>query len=73
MKLNYERLLREWISPGHLLGFLALIMAIVAAPARADDTELALAKSLVEKGVQLSETKGAVTAITIADGSKLTD
>jgi hypothetical protein len=56
-----------------LLGFLALIMAIVAAPARADDTELALAKSLVEKGVQLSETKGAVTAITIADGSKLTD
>ncbi len=50
---------------------LLVSLAAVSGFARADDAEIG--KLLQSKGVEVKETRGIVTAITIPDGSKLTD
>ncbi len=52
--------------------FLALLgLAIVSSSVAADDAEIG--KLLKAKGVEVKESKGTITALTVKDGSKLTD
>lgn len=62
-------LLRQILFRG-LVGAL-LLGALAAAPLFADDAEIG--KLLKEKGVAVVESKGVVAAVTVNDGSKLTD
>ena len=48
-----------------------LVCAVCSCPAIADDAEIG--KLLKAKGAEITESKGIVTAITIPDGTKLTD
>jgi hypothetical protein len=63
---SFDRSLRLRKSIGALL-----VCAVGSWPALADDTEIG--KLLKAKGAEITESKGVVTAITIQDGSKLTD
>ncbi len=54
-----------------LVATIALLSAWSRATARADDA--AIAKLLKARGVEVTESKGVVTAVAVNDGSKLTD
>jgi hypothetical protein len=74
--VNTNRSQLESRTPANLLGTIRCLIALLVAAfssgsVGADDTEIV--KHLKAKGAEFTESKGTVTAVSISDGSKLTD